>query len=169
MPPISLCVCMCIPLSLLGNGSVKTLSLQRIHTQQYNCWRHLFYAVCVVSKESRRLVLPRTSCFLFIINLMSTSASKFLFVQLSLFPPLTVKLWMFVIPCYVLPAVLNHSTFIFHKLHATVSLITLSILIFLKYSRASVYCGFRHATTVSCPPKRLHLFYLVKMSTKYFR
>jgi hypothetical protein len=34
IPPIGLCVCMCIPLSLLGNGSVKTLPQQRIHTEQ---------------------------------------------------------------------------------------------------------------------------------------
>jgi hypothetical protein len=34
IPPLSLCVCMCIPLSLLGNGLVKTLRRQRIHTQQ---------------------------------------------------------------------------------------------------------------------------------------
>jgi hypothetical protein len=32
--PTNLCVCMCISVLLLGNGSVKTLSWQRIHTQQ---------------------------------------------------------------------------------------------------------------------------------------
>jgi hypothetical protein len=31
--PISLCVCMCISLSLLGNASVKTIPYQRLHTQ----------------------------------------------------------------------------------------------------------------------------------------
>jgi hypothetical protein len=31
---ISLCVCMCIPLTLLSNACVKTLQPQRIHTQQ---------------------------------------------------------------------------------------------------------------------------------------
>jgi hypothetical protein len=34
VPPISLCVYTCISLSLLGNGSVKALPRQRIHTQQ---------------------------------------------------------------------------------------------------------------------------------------
>jgi hypothetical protein len=43
VPPISLCVYMCIPLSTLGNGSVKTLLRQRIHTQQHkNCWTRRF-------------------------------------------------------------------------------------------------------------------------------
>jgi hypothetical protein len=50
------CVCRCIPLSLLGNGSVKVpLSLLGNG--------YVFYAVRVVSKESRRLVLPITSFF----------------------------------------------------------------------------------------------------------
>jgi hypothetical protein len=31
---INLCVCICIPISLVGNGSVNTLSRQRIHTLQ---------------------------------------------------------------------------------------------------------------------------------------
>jgi hypothetical protein len=48
------------PLSLLGNGSVKTFRRQ---------WRivggEVFYAVRIVSKENRRLVLPRNSCILF--------------------------------------------------------------------------------------------------------
>jgi hypothetical protein len=37
-------VCLYVyPLSLLGNGSVKTLPLQQIHTQQLkNCWRRRF-------------------------------------------------------------------------------------------------------------------------------
>jgi hypothetical protein len=34
-----------------------------------NYWRVLFYAVHVVSKESRWLVLPRTSCFCFKYNI----------------------------------------------------------------------------------------------------
>jgi hypothetical protein len=50
-------VCLCIPLPLQGNGSVHMLLQQ---------WRILggviFYAVHVISKESRWLVLPRTSC-----------------------------------------------------------------------------------------------------------
>jgi hypothetical protein len=36
-------VCMSVPLPLLGNGSVKTLRLQRIHAQQSkNCWTSRF-------------------------------------------------------------------------------------------------------------------------------
>jgi hypothetical protein len=39
----SMLVSVCILLSLLGNGSVKTFPRQRIHTQQYkNCWTRLF-------------------------------------------------------------------------------------------------------------------------------
>jgi hypothetical protein len=63
IPPVSLCVCMWIPLSLLLNLSVKTLP-----RQQNTCnngriaGRFVFNAVHVVSKESRRLVPPRTSC-----------------------------------------------------------------------------------------------------------
>jgi hypothetical protein len=56
------CVSLCTsPLSLLRNGSVNTFPRQRIHTQQYNnCWTRLFYAVRVIPKESRRLVVPRS-------------------------------------------------------------------------------------------------------------
>jgi hypothetical protein len=47
------------PLSLLGNGSVKVpLSLLGNG--------YIFYAVRVVSKESRRLVLLKTSCYIYI-------------------------------------------------------------------------------------------------------
>jgi hypothetical protein len=43
IPPISLCVCMCIPLSLLGKGSIKTLPRWRIPMQQQkNCWTRHF-------------------------------------------------------------------------------------------------------------------------------
>jgi hypothetical protein len=59
----SLWVCLCIPLSLLGNNSVKT-SLQQ--------WRIaggvIFYVVRAISKESRWLVIPRTSYFLLVPN-----------------------------------------------------------------------------------------------------
>jgi hypothetical protein len=54
----SLWVCLCIPLSLLGNGSVNTFPLQRRIVEAV-----VFRAVRVVSRESRRLDLPRTSCF----------------------------------------------------------------------------------------------------------
>jgi hypothetical protein len=56
----SLCVCLCIPLSLLGNGSVNTFSRQRGIVGGV-----VFYAVRVVSKDSRRLVLSRTSCYIY--------------------------------------------------------------------------------------------------------
>jgi hypothetical protein len=45
------------PPSLLGNGSVNMFPRQQGITGGV-----IFYAVRVVSKESRRLVLPRTSC-----------------------------------------------------------------------------------------------------------
>jgi hypothetical protein len=45
----------CVSLSLLGNGSVSTIPRQRRIVGGV-----CFYAVRVVSKESRRLVLPRT-------------------------------------------------------------------------------------------------------------
>jgi hypothetical protein len=46
------------PLPLLGNGSVNTFPRQRGIVRGV-----VFYAVRVVSKESRRLVFPRTSFF----------------------------------------------------------------------------------------------------------
>jgi hypothetical protein len=53
----SLWVCLCIPLSLLGKNSVKTFPRQRRIVGGV-----VFYAVHDISKESRRLVLRRTSC-----------------------------------------------------------------------------------------------------------
>jgi hypothetical protein len=50
-------VCLCIPLLLLGNNSVKTFPRERKIVGGI-----VFYAVLVVSKESTRLVLPRVSC-----------------------------------------------------------------------------------------------------------
>jgi hypothetical protein len=55
---------MCIPLSLLGNGLVKTLSRQRIQCNNRIVGRVVFCAVHIVSKGSMQLVLPRTSCFI---------------------------------------------------------------------------------------------------------
>jgi hypothetical protein len=52
-------LCLCIPLSLVGNSSVKTFPRQRRVVGGV-----IFCAVCVVSKESRRLVLPKTSAFI---------------------------------------------------------------------------------------------------------
>jgi hypothetical protein len=49
-------MCLCIPISLLGNGCVNTFP-----RQQKFVGGVVFYAVDFVSKESRRLVLPRTS------------------------------------------------------------------------------------------------------------
>jgi hypothetical protein len=43
IPPISLCVCMCIPLLLLGNRSVKTLQLQQIYTMIEELLDALFF------------------------------------------------------------------------------------------------------------------------------
>jgi energy-converting hydrogenase Eha subunit C len=79
---VSLYVCLCIPpLSLLGNGSVKVslsllgngsvkiptscvyyeITLLSVCLCQHICF--VFYAVRVVSKDSRRLVPLRTSCY----------------------------------------------------------------------------------------------------------
>jgi hypothetical protein len=56
---VCLWVCLyTIPLSLLGDNSVKTFLRQRRIAEGV-----VFCAVRVVSKESRLLVLPRTSCF----------------------------------------------------------------------------------------------------------
>jgi hypothetical protein len=59
---LDVCVCgpLFTPLSLLGNNSVKTFPQQGI-----NVGGIVFYVVRVISKESRRLILPRTSCFFF--------------------------------------------------------------------------------------------------------
>jgi hypothetical protein len=54
--PVCLWVCLCIPLSL-GKSAVKTFLRQRRIFGGI-----VFYALRVVSKESRRLVLPRTYC-----------------------------------------------------------------------------------------------------------
>jgi hypothetical protein len=48
-----------IPVSLLGNGSVETLPRQRIDTIEELL--DASFSVCHI-KESRRLLLPRTSC-----------------------------------------------------------------------------------------------------------
>jgi hypothetical protein len=59
----SVCVYMCIPLSLLGNDPARTSPRQRIHTQQYkNCWMRRFLCGPCIIKERRWLVFPRTSC-----------------------------------------------------------------------------------------------------------
>jgi hypothetical protein len=60
----SLWVCLCVSLSLLCNNSVKTSPRQRRILGDLIC-----YAVHVVSKESRPLVLLRTSCGLLLMHL----------------------------------------------------------------------------------------------------
>jgi hypothetical protein len=57
----SLWVCQCIPLSLLGNGSVTTFPRQRRVVVGV-----VFYAIRLISKENRRLILLRTSSYLYI-------------------------------------------------------------------------------------------------------
>jgi hypothetical protein len=54
----SVCGSDCVSLPLLGNGSVNTFPRQRGIVGGL-----VFYAVLVVSKESRRLLLTRASCF----------------------------------------------------------------------------------------------------------
>jgi hypothetical protein len=58
-----LTLCVCNPLSLLGNGSVNTFpAATNTRNDTRIVLRVVFYAVRVVSKENRRLVLLRTSC-----------------------------------------------------------------------------------------------------------
>jgi hypothetical protein len=57
---------LCIPLSFLGNNSVKTFPRQRRIVGGV-----VFYAVRLASKESMRVVLPRTSCFLYFVKYSS--------------------------------------------------------------------------------------------------
>jgi hypothetical protein len=52
-----LCAFLCIPISLLGNNSVKMFPRQRRIVEGV-----VFYAVHIVSNECRRLVILRTSC-----------------------------------------------------------------------------------------------------------
>jgi hypothetical protein len=60
----SVCLYVYPSISLVGNRSVDKLPWQRIHPTVENVRPVVFYTVRVVSKESRRLVLPRTSCYL---------------------------------------------------------------------------------------------------------
>jgi hypothetical protein len=56
-----------IPLSSLGNDSVKTLPRHLMHKQQYNnCWTRRFLCGPCRTNESRRLFLPRTSCLVIV-------------------------------------------------------------------------------------------------------
>jgi hypothetical protein len=57
---------------LLGNGSGNTFTPQRRIV-----WGAFFYAVRVVSTESKRLVLIKTSCFKFVtVRYLATSVSR---------------------------------------------------------------------------------------------
>jgi hypothetical protein len=66
-PCVRVCMFVCVsPLSFLGNGSAKVpltlLGNGSVKVTLYLLGNgYVFYAVRVVSKESRRLVLPRTS------------------------------------------------------------------------------------------------------------
>jgi hypothetical protein len=63
IPPISLCLYV-YPLSLLGNCSVKRYcGSEYTRNNRRLLGRVVFIAVRDVSKESRRFVVPRTSCF----------------------------------------------------------------------------------------------------------
>jgi hypothetical protein len=84
---------MCIPLSLLGNGSVKK---KRYRGNEYTSNNRrivgpvVFYDVRVLSKESRRIVLSRTSCYICIIaELTSDSWYK---CGKKLYPPVPAKI-----------------------------------------------------------------------------
>jgi hypothetical protein len=63
IPPISLCVCMCIPLSLLGNGT-----LRRFRSNMRMVGLAVFYVVRVLSKEIMRVILPSISRFGVLLN-----------------------------------------------------------------------------------------------------
>jgi hypothetical protein len=58
----SLCVCMCIPLSLPGNGTANSFcGIEFTRDNRRTVRRVVFCAIRVVSKESL-LVLPRIPC-----------------------------------------------------------------------------------------------------------
>jgi hypothetical protein len=54
-----------VPLSLLGNGSVKRYRCNEYPRNKRIVGGVVFYAVRVVSKESNRLFLPRTFCVIY--------------------------------------------------------------------------------------------------------
>jgi hypothetical protein len=59
---VCLYVCMCIPLSLLGNGWVKSYcGNEYTRNNRRIVGRVVFYAVRVILKENRQLILPRAS------------------------------------------------------------------------------------------------------------
>jgi hypothetical protein len=68
---------LCIPLPLLGNGSVNMFPRQTGIVGDI-----VFYAVCVVSKEGWLLVLTRNSCYLFHLTLTHQSYAPSLHASL---------------------------------------------------------------------------------------
>jgi hypothetical protein len=62
IPPISLCVNTCI---IARQRVCKIVTeAMNIHAKNRRFYESVvFYTICVVSKENKRLVLPRTSCF----------------------------------------------------------------------------------------------------------
>lgn len=68
-----------IPLSLLGNSSERTIPLQQRFFEGV-----IFYAVSVVSKERRQLVLPRSSCS-FYCDCIPTWSAKSNYVKTTMF------------------------------------------------------------------------------------
>jgi hypothetical protein len=68
--PCSVSVCV-FPLLLLGNGSLNMFRCNEYtRSNRKIVGRVIFYAVHVVSKESRRLVLLRTSCHIYYVQYM---------------------------------------------------------------------------------------------------
>jgi hypothetical protein len=63
IPPTSLCVCMCTTPTTVRQqlGKHVPAAMKTCNTRRTG--QVIFYAVHIISKESRPLVLPRTSCF----------------------------------------------------------------------------------------------------------
>jgi hypothetical protein len=70
---VSLWVCLCTPLASLGNNSIKTFPRKRRIFGGV-----VFYVIHIVSKESKRLVLPRTSSYLRVVYLPMLSVTQIL-------------------------------------------------------------------------------------------
>jgi hypothetical protein len=65
IPPISLCVYLCIPLSLLGNGLVKTLMRLQIQEED-NCWTPCF--LCGSCHIKGKQAINSSKNFLFLLS-----------------------------------------------------------------------------------------------------
>jgi hypothetical protein len=66
IPPISQCIRIFIPLSLLGNGLTKTLPRQRVHAQQQNCWTRRFLCGSCPIKGKSGISSPHHFLFSFL-------------------------------------------------------------------------------------------------------